>query len=523
MELRIKNRQRALLIAFTLIVIMIAMLGIVSKILLTRMANTMNQLYAHPYKVSNMGQEIKFNLVSMQTYLKDAVFAQTQAEQATAIAKLNRHEIQVLDSFDLVSDLYLGEKQAINESYRLVIQWQPLRNEIIRLSQLGNQAQAIALMQGKQEAYLAELMAKVQTLSDFANQKAEGFQQDFLKEQKNALWMNYVLSFLSTFFIVLLAMSIIRKVAKLEQADQAKDHLIDQNIMLASLDKNGVVLNVSNALCRFLNKNKSELIGQDSQFFDNSKRSNAVHASIYSVLKTGAEWRGEIQYIDSQGKSCWAQSTIVPNFDKNYKVSSFTNTLVSTTSKKLATIDELTSLSNRRGFDAILSREYQHAQRDQSSLSMAILDIDYFKKFNDLYGHPAGDEALRKVASVMGAVEDDTCFAFRIGGEEFAVLCIGSSIEATKQKLLWLKVQVESLHIQHQQNLVSEYLTLSIGAFVLAPASQIEAGRLYSMADKALYQAKLERNALVIKQESLEQESMQKEPLNQDAIERDPV
>ena len=512
MELRIKNRQRALLIAFTLIVIMIAMLGIVSKILLTRMANTMNQLYAHPYKVSNMGQEIKFNLVSMQTYLKDAVFAQTQAEQDTALVKLKNHETKVLQSFDLVSDLYLGEKQTINESYRLVIQWQPIRNEIIRLSQQGKQAQALALMKGKQDAYLDQLMAKVQTLSDFANHKAEGFQQDFLKEQKNALWMNYVLSFLSTFFIILLAMSIIRKVAKLEQADQAKDHLIDQNIMLASLDKNGIILNVSNALCRFLDKNKAELIGQDSHFFDNSKRSQALSASILSVLKTGAEWRGEIQYINHQGKSCWAQSSIVPNYDKNYTVSSFTNTLVSTTNQKLAIIDELTSLYNRRGFNAILSREYQHAQRDQACLSLAILDIDYFKKFNDLYGHPAGDEALRKVSSVILSVVDETCFAFRIGGEEFAVLFIGASIETTKQKLLWLKEQVESLNIQHEQNLVSEFLTLSIGTFVLAPKSHIEEGRLYSMADKALYQAKLERNALVIKQEPFEQELIEQEP-----------
>ena len=128
-----------------------------------------------------------------------------------------------------------------------------------------------------------------------------------------------------------------------------------------------------------------------------------------------------------------------------------------------------------------------------------------FKKFNDLYGHPQGDEALKQVSSVINSISDDACFAFRIGGEEFAVILVGHSLDAIKQKLLWLKKQVQYLKIPHKDNQVSDYLTISIGVFTLSSSTKIEESRLYSIADKALYQAKQERNALVSTSEAMEE------------------
>ena len=434
----------------------------------------------------------------MQGDMKDVVTSNSAQDLNLAIERIQQHEDKVLKDFDLLSDRFLGEKHAINTCYRLVIQWQAIRAEIIALIRQDQHEQAMVLTKGKETDLLKQLMVNVEEINAFANHKAKSFQQEFEVAKLEALWINYGFTIFSIIFILLLATRTIKRAILSEKEQNEKEHLIDQNILLAELDHEGVVLDASNALCRFLGKDKPEVIGQKSHFFDNSKRSSKVNAAILSVLKTGAEWRGEVQYINNEGKSCWAQSTIAPSFDKQYQIKSFTNTLVSITNKKLAIIDELTGLYNRRGFDAILSREFHNTQRDASYLNLAILDIDYFKKFNDLYGHPAGDEALRKVSSVFSSTVDDTCFAFRIGGEEFAIVFVDQSIETSKQKLLWIKEQVQSLEIPHKENLVSDFLTISIGMFSLSPSSKVEEGRLYSIADKALYQAKLKRNALVV-------------------------
>lgn len=500
-EFIIKNYNKVFSLGFILIITLVICLSFFFYIQLTRMAKMADQLHTHPYAVSNTTREIKFNLLSMQRYMTDAVLADSAQELNAAVELIDAHEAQVFAGFDLLSERFLGDKHAINEAFRLVVQWQPIREYVIELVRNNEHKEAIRLTKGEVSNYLNSLLVDVQFLNDVANKNARAFNQDVMIERQNALFISYLLSCLTVFVLIILALNILKRFADADKEQSDKKHLIDQNIMLAELDHDGLVLDVSNALCRFLDKNKSELIGEKSYFFDNSKRSGKVNNAILSVLKTNAEWRGEIEYINPEGKSCWAQSIITPCYDKHYRVSHFTNTLVSVTNQKLAIIDELTSLFNRRGFDAILSREYQNSQRDNSRLSLAILDIDYFKRFNDLYGHPQGDEALRRVSSVIRSIVDDTCFAFRIGGEEFAILFIGHNFETTKQKLLWIKEQVESLNIIHENNLVSDFLTISIGAFALLPESQIEEGRLYSMADKTLYQAKLQRNALVLKTE----------------------
>lgn len=487
------------------VIFLVISLSFFFYIQLNRMAKLMDQLHTHPYAVSNTTQEIKFNLLAMHSTMKEVVLATSDADLSAAIARVNAHEKKVFLGFDLLSERFLGEKHDLNEAYRLVIQWQPIREYVIGLVERGEHEEAIRVSKNTGAEFLNNLLLQIQALNDFANQKAQEFHQEVITDRQNALFIGYLLSCLTVFTLVILALNTLKRITVTEVDRNEKSHLIDQNIMLASLDEEGKILDVSNALCRFLGKKKSQLIGQESHFFDNSKRTQKISKSILAELKTGAEWRGEIQYINPEGKSCWAQSTIVPCYDKRYQITSFNNTLVSITNKKLTLIDQLTSLFNRRGFDAILSREYENAQRDSSSLSLAILDIDYFKKFNDLYGHPQGDEALRQVSSVINSVVDESCFAFRIGGEEFAIIFSGHSLQTTKQKLLWLKEQVESLQIQHEENLVSQFLTISIGAFVLASSSKTEEGRLYGLADKALYQAKLERNALILSHESLDE------------------
>jgi diguanylate cyclase (GGDEF)-like protein/PAS domain S-box-containing protein len=303
---------------------------------------------------------------------------------------------------------------------------------------------------------------------------------------------------------MILALYILSSLRKADKERKARKNLIDQNIMISTLDKEGKVMDASNALCRFLGVNKKDLIGETSYYFDNSEKREQLVNDISTRIHTGSEWRGEIQYLDKQGRLHWAQSTIVPNFDDNYKITKFTNILISITNKKLSSIDTLTSLLNRRSFDEILLRELLLARHNAKFITLAVLDIDHFKKYNDCYGHPQGDDALKRVSQVLLSVmQDKHSYAFRIGGEEFAILLVGDDESVSKNRLQKVKDHIEALHIMHEESPTGPYLTISIGAHVLLPTSNVEEDILYITADKALYQAKKTRNTLEITSEFL--------------------
>lgn len=153
--------------------------------------------------------------------------------------------------------------------------------------------------------------------------------------------------------------------------------------------------------------------------------------------------------------------------------------------------DPLTGLSNRRHFDEIKEDEFQRALRNGQPLSLLICDIDYFKAFNDLYGHASGDQCLRAVAQAMnGAITRSGDALARIGGEEFAILLPATSEAAAWQVAERVRLAVSTLRIPHAQSSVGPLVTISIGL------AQLEIGRtsrfdaLFDAADLALYRAK---------------------------------
>lgn len=153
--------------------------------------------------------------------------------------------------------------------------------------------------------------------------------------------------------------------------------------------------------------------------------------------------------------------------------------------------DGLTGIANRRYFDTVLDREWKSALREKKSLSLVLFDIDYFKKYNDTYGHLAGDDCLCQVAIAASRVAKrprDTLA--RYGGEEFAVILpetdlIGAGVCAEK-----IRAEIETLQIKHESSQINPYVTASIGVSTLVPNLQITALQLIKEADLALYQAK---------------------------------
>ena len=153
--------------------------------------------------------------------------------------------------------------------------------------------------------------------------------------------------------------------------------------------------------------------------------------------------------------------------------------------------DPLTGLSNRRDFDALKIEEFQRALRNGQPLSLLICDIDYFKAFNDHFGHAAGDQCLRAVARAMnGAIARSGDALARIGGEEFAVLLPATTTAAARQVAERLRVAVVDLRIPHAGSQFGPWVTISIGVAQLEPGHTHHFEALFDAADQALYRAK---------------------------------
>lgn len=166
--------------------------------------------------------------------------------------------------------------------------------------------------------------------------------------------------------------------------------------------------------------------------------------------------------------------------------------------QQLSHFDGLTGIPNRRAFDERLDQEWRRAVRAHEPLAAVMIDVDYFKSYNDTRGHLAGDDCLRQVA---GAVTEGLTrggdFVARYGGEEFIGLITGVDGEGLAGVAEKLRAGVEALQIPHGASPVSPWVTISIGAALCGPTLEMPASNLVEAADQQLYTAKqLGRNRI---------------------------
>ncbi|MEE3715649.1 diguanylate cyclase [Tumidithrix elongata RA019] len=159
--------------------------------------------------------------------------------------------------------------------------------------------------------------------------------------------------------------------------------------------------------------------------------------------------------------------------------------------QQLADLDGLTNVANRRRFDEYLLDEWDRAGRDRKPLSLIMCDVDYFKKYNDTYGHQGGDDCLRKVAQAMNqSAKRPADMVFRYGGEEFAVLLPSTDMDGAMTVANQIRDSVKALQIEHEASLVSKYISVSLGVASMVPIIDAAPTILVTIADQALYQAK---------------------------------
>lgn len=157
----------------------------------------------------------------------------------------------------------------------------------------------------------------------------------------------------------------------------------------------------------------------------------------------------------------------------------------------LANYDALTEIPNRRNYELAVDREWRRCQRAFLPVSLAMIDVDCFKQYNDNYGHAAGDTALKKVASIISSAIHRPCdLAARYGGEEFVILLPETDAYGAKYIVDEIRKKVEDMKIKHEYSLVTDYLTISAGGVTLVPGVSNKAEHLVENADTMMYQAK---------------------------------
>ena len=159
--------------------------------------------------------------------------------------------------------------------------------------------------------------------------------------------------------------------------------------------------------------------------------------------------------------------------------------------RRLAVVDGLTGVANRRYFDEVIAEEWSRARRNESSIALIMADVDHFKAYNDTYGHQQGDECLKLVAGTMqSALSRAGDMLARYGGEEFAVILPSTDVAGAFEVAERILNAVSDMRLEHSGSSVADHVTISMGVSALRPDEQSSVQELIETADKNLYTAK---------------------------------
>jgi len=159
--------------------------------------------------------------------------------------------------------------------------------------------------------------------------------------------------------------------------------------------------------------------------------------------------------------------------------------------RSLAMIDGLTGIANRRQFDTVLVAEWRRGMRAKTALAVILIDIDFFKGYNDRYGHQAGDECIRMIAAALtGSLQRSHDLAARYGGEEFVCILPDTTFDGAQRKAAEIEAAVRALAIPHEASDVAPVVTISAGVAVTVPGKGQDPDGLIAAADRQLYDAK---------------------------------
>jgi diguanylate cyclase (GGDEF)-like protein/PAS domain S-box-containing protein len=301
-------------------------------------------------------------------------------------------------------------------------------------------------------------------------------------------------------------------------------------------DKKSIIY-ANKAFEKLTGYSEAEIIGRD---YHKVQTMIELEAEIIDMRKniSRAEYNGEnfritLSNYTKAGKHFWSELSISPlcnnkgiathfiivmhdvseRIEYQEKIENQNKVLVMDNQKLevLATHDPLTNLFNRRFFDKELARLCAFNQRYNIPLCIAFLDVDFFKNYNDCYGHAEGDKTLRLIADEIGRhFGRETDIAARFGGEEFVVMTVGDDKRGVfQQHIEELRQSIEDLAIPHQKSQVANVITVSAGVYVSTPVSGAIPTHFIEKADQAMYLAKRRgRNRVEVATDRLEEDEL---------------
>ena len=300
------------------------------------------------------------------------------------------------------------------------------------------------------------------------------------------------------------------------QRKKTEKALSKQNVLLSSvfsastdpiglLDQDGRVIAANHSFAKLMGAAVEDIIGHRQQDFLPAERAEWAERQNQQVFETAEQLIFD-EVIFNEGKKMWYEVYKTPFKDpeSDYKgivIMGRDITLRKETEEKLSSDvsefeakmlhDQLTRIGNRRAFDMQFSKLWQEACDEQELLSLVICDIDFFKNYNDNYGHQKGDQALQRVAGALQTVcEKAGCFAARYGGEEFAVLIKGGNATNALKVTEKIRVEIKEAQIEHLYSSVNTVVTISLGLSSMFPSELNSMKILLAEADSALYAAK---------------------------------
>ena len=284
---------------------------------------------------------------------------------------------------------------------------------------------------------------------------------------------------------------------------------------IITIDTEGTILSFNRTAEELFKVDADEVIGQNVKTLmpDQYKIHHDQYIGNYldtgdaKIIGTGREVQGQrkdgsifpmelaVTEVSSAGQRTFIGIVrdITERKDKENEVARIQQSLAEANERleELVRTDSLTGISNRRSFDEVLATEFNRAIRQKHPISLLMFDVDFFKKYNDHYGHVEGDQCLIKIAQAANNLfRRSGELVTRYGGEEFAVILPNTSIEDAQRSATLLLERIANLKIEHVESTSSNYVSISIGAASMTPSIQQSVKDLISESDTALYNAK---------------------------------